>query len=699
MTQVHKMQASQMGVRLLPLQADWRGTAGMVRLWALRILTSPWVLQGREARKRLEHHLSEWHWRLLGLEVAEDAQVGQLVAALLERRRQLEELNPRLDGPLAANLALFRERLGLTDCECWLLALAVCLHREEWFENIADSIDSVHLKSTRLASVLAAILDVSTGEVKAALRRRGRLRQSGLLEIDPNPHDLRDLFEPMQGLGEMLFEEHQDVFSLLGQYFAPAPEASLGLADFPHQRERIEDLACYLAKALELGQAGVNVLIYGPPGTGKTELARALGRVCARQTFEISACDEDGDPIEGYERFRVYRLAQQLLCREKGALLIFDEVEDVFGRDSGAWSMLSALLETRAAIGKGWINQMLETNPVPAIWLCNTIGALDPAYVRRFDVVFELGAPPKAIRRKMLERYFRRQGVGDAWLDQVAEHSRIPPALMARVAKVVEALDCREPAVVERKALRLLDDACRAMGLPPIPGRQRQILPYRLDWLNTQPSLEGLLGFLQEMDAVRMCLYGPPGTGKTAFAHHVAEALGRPLVVKRASDLLDMYVGQTEKAIARMFQEAETEQAVLLLDEVDSLLQDRRLARHTWEVVQVNELLTRMESFAGVFICATNFVERLDPACLRRFDLKVGFDYLRPEQALTLFREILAAQGQAGSCCWEERLQALRLTPGDFAAVLRRHRAGRVTAESLCRGLEQEARMRQRTIH
>ena len=73
-----------------------------------------------------------------------------------------------------------------------------------------------------------------------------------------------------------------------------------------------------------------------------------------------------------------------------------------------------------------------------------------------------------------------------------------------------------------------------------------------------------------------LCFYGPPGSGKTALAEHLAQALGRPLLVRQASDLLSKYLGETEQNMAAMFREAESEGALLLLDEADSFLQDRR---------------------------------------------------------------------------------------------------------------------------
>ncbi len=122
-------------------------------------------------------------------------------------------------------------------------------------------------------------------------------------------------------------------------------------------------------------------------------------------------------------------------------------------------------------------------------------------------------------------------------------------------------------------------------------------------------------------------------------------------------------------------------------------MQDRQGAQRSWDVSQVNEMLTQMESFAGVFIASTNLIDGLDPAALRRFDLKVKLDFLRADQAWALLQRhcaqlVLPAPGAAE----QARLARLkRLTPGDFAAVLRQSRFVPVTsAAALVAGLEGE---------
>ncbi|MGC8523205.1 MAG: ATP-binding protein, partial [Acidibrevibacterium sp.] len=166
--------------------------------------------------------------------------------------------------------------------------------------------------------------------------------------------------------------------------------------------------------------------------------------------------------------------------------------------------------------------------------------------------------------------------------------------------------------------------------------------------------------------AISLLLAGPPGAGKTAWARHLAERLGLPVLQKRASDILDPYVGGTERAIAEAFAEAREMAAFLLFDEADSLLFERGEAVRSWEITQVNEMLSAMEAHDLPFACTTNLSERLDRASLRRFLLKIRFEWMTPAQARAAFRRFFACEPPAA-------LDGLRcLTPADFALVARR---------------------------
>ena len=199
---------------------------------------------------------------------------------------------------------------------------------------------------------------------------------------------------------------------------------------------------------------------------------------------------------------------------------------------------------------------------------------------------------------------------------------------------------------------------------------------------------------------MRLLFHGPPGTGKSELARHMAGVLGRELMVQRASDLLDRYVGQTEGKIAEAFIRAAASGAVLVLDEADSLLLNREMAHRSWEVTCTNELLTRMEHYRGILVCTTNRLAGLDHASLRRFSHKVAFDYLTPQGNELLYGQYLAPLCPAPLDAVASRdLRGMRLlTPGDFRVVRDRHafRApGSLSHKQLITALEQEAHLKQ----
>lgn len=590
----------------------------------------------------------------------------------LHRQAEAQAADLRLPEPLRGNVEQLSRLLGLEEAEGRILGFIVLLHTERLLDETAGLLGDLSVSKT--CSCISTILDLPEPTVRAALSPRGLLAQSGLVSVDgSNSFPLRLKLDLISGefAGEMTVPG-VDPARLLRGTVSPGAPGTLTLGDFTQVQRSIDVLLPYLRQALTGRRRGVNIFVYGAAGTGKSELARTLSHALGCELYEVSSEDDEGNPVQGERRLRALRAAQNFFS-QRPVLLAFDEAEDVFNDDFGPFGRRST-----AQTHKAWINRMLESSTTPTLWLSNTIRGLDPAFVRRFDLVFELPVPPKKQRMRILREHCADL-LDEGRLTYIAEARELAPAVVSRAGSVVRSIrDELGPEKTADALEHLISCTLEAQGHRPILRHDPNRLPETYDprFLHADTDLEALAEGLVQARSGRLCMYGPPGTGKTAYGRWIAERLEAPLLVQRASDLISMWVGGTERNIAEAFRQAQAEGAVLLLDEVDSFLQDRRRAQNSWEVTGVNEMLTQMESFAGVFIASTNLMEGLDQAALRRFDLKAKFDFLLADQTWGLLARHC---GHLGLDTPPPELRARagrlsRLTPGDFAAVVRQHR-------------------------
>jgi SpoVK/Ycf46/Vps4 family AAA+-type ATPase len=441
-------------------------------------------------------------------------------------------------------------------------------------------------------------------------------------------------------------------------------------------------MASLLANAVARKEPGVNVLLYGPPGTGKTELAKVAAQSAGLELYEVEYADRDGNSLSGRDRYRSLQISQVFLKGSSNVALLFDEVEDVFPPISTDAAQLMARMDTGdgalsgSVSGKAWVNQILETNPVPVIWVTNRIEQIDPAFRRRFQYHLELKSPPPGAREALVARALAGVDVAEGFAAKLAERKGLTPAQIRTAVKFAKLAS--DPGTNEMQALieRQLINADKALGnATGERGARRVVTQYDLGLVNTESRFEvpKIIEALRRKSYGTLCFYGPPGTGKTALAEHIAHELQRPLMIRQASDIMSKYVGETEQNMAKMFEEAQTESAVLLLDEADSFLRSRRMAERNYEVSEVNEMLQGMERFSGVFICTTNLFQDLDEAALRRFTFKIQFKPLTQLQRERMFiAEALEGDSSRLTSEHVKRLSQLdSLAPGDFASVKR----------------------------
>lgn len=277
----------------------------------------------------------------------------------------------------------------------------------------------------------------------------------------------------------------------------------------------------------------------------------------------------------------------------------------------------------------------------------------------------------------MLTETLKGTDVSQQWIARISHLDHLPPAVISRAARVNKLMGGLKSGKAENNLEHIIGNTLKAMGHQHKAKPLQKAEFYDPAIINTQAPLDKIAKGLIKSKTGRLCLYGPPGTGKSAYAKHLAKQLGIPLISKQASDIVDCYVGRTEKNIAQMFEQAREEKGLLLLDEADSFLRNRLNNQHSWDTTQVNELLMQMENFEGVFICSTNLMNDLDHAALRRFDFKLEFSYLTPKQAWKLLKGIIKKPitdlDKNKKDEIKKQIAAIQqLTPGDFSAVKRK---------------------------
>ena len=670
----------------------------LVKLWLLRLLVPLGAHQEFIGHNGFRHDhvaksvgLGEWI-ETSTCEFDAKAALKKLREAHITAEQTLQ--TAKSPACLSTNIARLSTLVGLSDTDCRLLEIAVFIHTEQLLDDAGDLLGQ--LSSRKLTRVLSALLDLPEPAIQAALSPQGLLASSGLLSVDRRgTTTLRSKLDLLSNsFADLIFANDADPIALLRDKVVVGSPSQLTIADYDHIAPSLSVLQPYLRHTLASGRKGVNIFLHGAPGSGKSQLAKVLANDLGCELFEVASEDSDGDPVNGVGRLRAFQAGQSLFAN-RHALIVFDEAEDVFNDGEGIFGRKSTA-QTR----KAWINRMLEENAVPTVWLSNLISGVDQAFIRRFDMVFELPLPPRKQRERIIQKVCSGLLSGDT-VTRIADSAVLAPAVVAKAAAVVGTISDQLGAADAARAVEMLiGNTLEAQG-HRIPKRNDpDCLPETYDpaFIHADTDLEQLAQGLLKARSARLCLYGPPGTGKTAYARWLAKQLDAPLLVKRASDLMSKFVGDNEKNIARAFRQAEQDGAVLLIDEVDSFLRDRRGAKADWETRMVNEMLTQMESFSGIFVASTNLMDGIDQAALRRFDLKIKFGFLKSTQASEMFRRYCSTltNAQPGEAPLKKIMRLSKLTPGDFAAVVRQNRFRPITcADELVTALEAECALKE----
>ena len=585
-----------------------------------------------------------------------------------------------------SNISAIATELGLDAIEADIFALIVRCRVHDPFNDLLNELSRSHMG---ILELISACLSHERQSVAERLRQNGKLFSTGVLISQHQGWDGTNVRVDVPNIILSAMQKALSSLEDIRKYIIGEPQqAHLQWQDFDHLGTSRDKLATFLAEAVRQQIPGVNILLWGPPGTGKTEFCKTLAAHLGLSLYSLGESDDSGDEPDRKERMSAFKISQNLLRYQKHSILLFDEMDDMF-ESRGLAALFGAKFSARSKV---FTNRLFENNPVPTIWTINEPQCLDESIIRRMSLAVEIKIPTSKSRENVWRRLLEKHAitVPDDTLNKLAQ-IEISPAVASNAVRF---------AGVVGNTLEDFEFATQGIikatkGHLPLITQNRSEF-YLPELINADTDLGGLTDQLAGSDArdFSLCLFGPPGTGKSAYARHLAERMQMPVLVKRASDLLSMYVGESEKQIAEAFEEARDKEAFLILDEADSMLDDRRSAQHSWEVSRVNEMLTWMESHPLPFACTTNLKARLDQASMRRFTFKCHFDYLRVDQVVRAFESFFSMELNL------EQAESLKfLTPGDFAVVKKRVRYSNsnVGLESLIELLQAEIRLKNET--
>lgn len=601
---------------------------------------------------------------------------------IAEASKYLEEACTEKD-PYIQRLKSIQKIYRLTDLELEFLIFSWIFFYEKPCDDLADFLRMNRSKTNNNATLFQIIYGVSQSEIDEILAPNATLRR--MMIVDDELNLLAKLIQYLSGRsGANYSESNFQIFKGTSidyeQLQGNNPDTDLMVEMLTHHQKGTP----------------LNIFLYGVEGTGKTELSKAIAQKLNKKLI-LTNLDNSGDnkdnPFSGKIKEKMSSiLLASYTFRNEDAIILVDEADCVLN-----------------GCEKGELNTFLEKLDTPIIWISNNTDFIEASTLRRFDFSMKFDRLDGSKRIDIWKSIIKTQKA-EKLLDEkdiVKFSSEIPVTAggitqAIRTAKFLKKSGSKfDPKDVVQ---RMTKAQAELLGLElEFNNRDTEshAPKYSIDVLNTDVDMAHLTKVIRNYnvqwqnfeeggrpDSLNILLYGAPGTGKTEFARHIARELGRKLIIKRCSDLLDKYVGESEKNIRQMFQEAEEQEAILFLDEADSLIRDRRGASRGWEVSQVNEILTQMENFNGIFIAATNFNDNLDQASRRRFALKVKFGYLKPEAIPQVWKMFFPKV-----TCPEDASKIRNLAPGDFNAIygqLRFLDKNEITAELILKELQKE---------
>ena len=389
------------------------------------------------------------------------------------------------------------------------------------------------------------------------------------------------------------------------------------------------------------------ILLCGPPGCGKTTLAYAIGGQFKIPFYKITG-PEIISSLSGESELIIRNLFNNVI-NNAPSILFIDEIETILGKREQANKEMERRIVAQIMTCIDDINDKLFkelNNPVFIIGATSKPEFIDNSMRRsgRFDKEIHIGFPTLEMREKMIKKITENNIISNnvnyyelakstpgflaadlQSLVRVAGHHSIKRCVENNIN--IELININE--IDFEYAIKIIQPTSKREGFSTIPNVTwdnigglkdlRNELYYDIVMPILEPNKLKLIGINK---AIGVLLYGPPGCGKTLLAKAVANEAKANFISIKGPELLNKYVGESERAIRSLFIRAKNSSpCIIFFDELDALVPKRSNENNNSSERVVNQLLTEMDGLEDrkqiFIIAATNRPDIIDPAMLR----------------------------------------------------------------------------------
>ncbi|MBQ9242023.1 MAG: ATP-binding protein [Proteobacteria bacterium] len=558
-----------------------------------------------------------------------------------ERIRLLEsQLHVLLELNANCPILNIKRNFALTDLEMSILAtLAIAMSVENLLRMLTVAWADFSVRQPTVSFICQLLSDSPRGFdlVYRAFSEQGTLRRMRL--VIPERSATLPNFTPLMYAPLSIEQTVIDAFTGRNPIRELPPNMTLHRDHLPMRSLILED-SIREEFAYALSQPGARICLSGPVHSGRrTATCTFAHKAKFSGVFEVDMTSEFDPKMPALFEARLSSIMREALFESSLLMLRFDALEDNS-------ELLQHITHSQVILSR-----ITENFPGTVVILVNKVNAaLSDAFGKPVSIHIQPPTVELAVKvwRRALSPWASAEET--AHMSEMFSRNYSLPigSIFAVVRDAVDALQTTgmDPSALQshhilneiRKSFRHQMGSLAEVTVSDVPisgvvlpaeakAQVNEILQYAKNLHNVLD----VWGFRQRSpygNALSVLFAGPPGTGKTLLACALANELGKVLYRVDLSRIVDKYIGETEKNLGKIFDEAAKAQAIILFDEADSLFAKRtevKSSNDRYANLEINFLLQKLESYNGITILTTNLSKSIDDAFRRRLRFIIDF--------------------------------------------------------------------------